>query len=131
MLSTPPTPRGTDPAARATPTPGVEVALDLPAQTVAWLAEHPHDRTFVRSVWDTLTEWEHAGQQPEPLAALRSVLLDHQPTPAGRCRVCRRFSWRHLWRRRRFPCIVWHQIHGGLFGLFPCCGRHRQPITRT
>jgi hypothetical protein len=131
MLSTPPTPRETDPAARATPTPSVEVALDLPAQTVTWLAEHPHHRTFVRSVWDTLTEWERAGQHSEPLAALRSVLLDHQPTPAGRCRVCRRFSWRRLWRRRRFPCIVWHQIHGGLFGLFTHCGRHRQSITRT
>jgi hypothetical protein len=57
---------------------------------------------------DKLTELERAGHHPDSLAALRSVLAEHQ-------------------RRRRFPCIVWHQIHIGLFGVFACCDRHRQP----
>ncbi len=43
---------------------------------------------------------------------------------------CRRFSWRHLWRRRGFPCMVWHQIRGELLGVFAGGGRHRQPATR-
>lgn len=80
------------------------------ARTVTWLADHPHARTMVQSVWGMLTELEQAGHHPGALAALRRVLAQHQPTSAGRCRACRR--WR--WRRRRFPCIVWHQIHGAL-----------------
>ncbi len=77
---------------------------------VAWLADHPCARNLVQSVWDTLAELEQSGHHPGPIAALRRVLTSHQPTAAGRCRACRR--WR--WRRRRFPCIVWHQIHAAL-----------------
>lgn len=76
----------------------------------AWLADHPQARTVVRSVWDTLGDLEQAGHHPGVITALRRVLTHHQPTPAGRCRTCRR--WR--WRRRRFPCIVWHQVHSAL-----------------
>lgn len=58
------------------------------------------------------------------------ALTHHRPTSGGRCRTCRRFSWRHLWRRRGFPCMVWHQIRGELLGVFAGGGRHRQPATR-
>lgn len=78
--------------------------------TLAWLTDNPQARTMVRSVWNTLTELEQAGHHPGVITALRRVLTHHQPTPAGRCRTCRR--WR--WRRRRFPCIVWHQVHSAL-----------------
>jgi hypothetical protein len=78
----------------------------LSTRTVTWLAQRPHARLVVDSVWDTLTELERAGHHPQLLAALRFVLVHHQPTPAGRCRACRRGGWRGLWRRRRFPCLV-------------------------
>ncbi len=94
----------------------------LSSQTIAWLAEYPHARRVVRSVWGKLTELERAGQHPGAIAALRRVLTDHQPTPAGRCRTCQRRAW----RRRRFPCIVWHQVRGELLGLF-ASGDHHQP----
>jgi hypothetical protein len=29
------------------------------------------------------------------------------------------------WRRRPFPCIVWHQIRFELLGLVAGAGRHR------
>ncbi|MGH3781839.1 MAG: hypothetical protein ACRDRO_14755 [Pseudonocardiaceae bacterium] len=80
------------------------------APGVTWLADHPHARNVVQSVWDTLAELEQSGYYPGAIAALRLVLAHHQPTPAGRCRACRR--WRC--RRRRFPCIVWHQIRAAL-----------------
>lgn len=107
--------RWTDPAAATTPMPTVDVTLHLSTRTVAWLADHSQARKLVGSVWDTLADLERAGHHPRPVAALRRVLACHQPTSAGRCPTCRR--WR--WRRRRFPCIVWHQIHGELLGLFP------------
>ena len=80
----------------------------------AWLADHSQVRKLVDSVSDTLAELERAGQHPGPIAALRRVLAHHQPTAAGRCRTSRRWKW----RRRRFPCIVWHQSRGELLGLF-------------
>jgi hypothetical protein len=80
----------------------------------------------VDSVWDTLTELEQAGHHPRLLAAVRFVLAHHQPTPAGRCRACRRMSWRGLWRRRRFPCLVWRQIRGELLGHLTISGFHRK-----
>ena len=102
----------------------------LPERTVTWLAQqHAHARTAIDSVWDKLTELERAGHHPDPLAALRSVLAEHQPTPAGRCRTCRRLTWRHLWRSHRFPCIVWHQIHIRLFGVFARGDRHHPPAS--
>jgi hypothetical protein len=91
-----------------------QTAARLPApgsvEAVAWLADHQCAKSMVQSVWDTLAELEQSCHHPGPIAALRRVLTHHQPTPAGRCRACRR--WR--WRRRRFPCIVWHQIHAAL-----------------
>jgi hypothetical protein len=109
-----PTQQGIDPAASTTPRPRVDVTPQLSDRTVAWLANHPHARRLVRSVWDTLVELERAGQHPAPIDALRRVLTYHQPTATGRCRTCRRWTG----RRRRFPCIVWHQIRGELLGLF-------------
>ncbi|MGH3997997.1 MAG: hypothetical protein ACRDTJ_11110, partial [Pseudonocardiaceae bacterium] len=84
-------------------------------------------RRLVRSVWDKLAELERSGQYPGAIDALRSVLIHHQPTSAGRCRACRRVAW----RRRPFPCVVWHQIRGDLLGLFAGGHRHRQPTIRT
>lgn len=91
----------------------------LSTQTAAWLANHPRARRFVGSVWDTLNELERAGHHPGAIAALRHVLIFHQPTPAGRCRTCR--DWTS--RRRSFPCVVWHQIRGDLLGLFASADR--------
>ncbi len=93
----------------------------LSAQTMACLAERPLARALVDSVWNTLTELERAGQHPGPIAALRRVLTHHQPTSTGRCRTCRRVTW-----RRRFPCIVWYQIQGELLGIFADAGCHRR-----
>jgi hypothetical protein len=41
-------------------------------------------------------------------------------TSWGRCRTCRRPGW-----RRRFPCVVWHQIRGELLGWFAGVGAAR------
>ncbi|MGH3779470.1 MAG: hypothetical protein ACRDRO_02275 [Pseudonocardiaceae bacterium] len=98
-----------------------DATLHLSARTVAWLAEHPHARQVVSSVWGTLVELERAGQHAGAIAALRRVLICHQPTAAGHCRACRRVTW----RRRPFPCVVWHQIRGELLGLFAGAGAHR------
>ncbi|MGH3888513.1 MAG: hypothetical protein ACRDSZ_18470 [Pseudonocardiaceae bacterium] len=107
------------------PIPRVDATPQLAARTLAWLADHPHARRLVRSVWDTLNELERAGHHPGTIAALRRVLAHHQPTPAGRCRTCRRYIWRH----RPFPCIVWHQVRGELLGVFSSAGHH-QPATK-
>jgi hypothetical protein len=104
--------------------PRVHAAPHLSAQTVAWLAERPLARALVESVWDT-DELERAGHHPRVLAALRFVLVHHEPTPAGHCRACRRVSWLGLWRRRRFPCVVWRQIRGELLGHLTPSGAHR------
>ncbi|MGH3773691.1 MAG: hypothetical protein ACRDRW_20245 [Pseudonocardiaceae bacterium] len=98
---------------------------DLPTRTVEWLAErtHFHARAFVRSVWDELAELERVGYHTGAIDALRSVLLDHQPTTRrGRCRACRRVPWG---RCRRFPCIVWFQIGDELLEQVAERGRHR------
>jgi len=116
-----------DPAASTTPMPTADATRQLSTQTLNWLANHPHARRIVRSVWDKLTELERSGQHPEAIDALRRVLTHHQPTAAGRCRACRRWTG----RRRRFPCIVWHQIHGELLGGFASGSCQRQPTTRT
>ncbi len=121
MPPAPPAQPGSDPAGSITPRPGVDAALGLSAPTVAWLADHPQARRFVHLVGDKLTELERSGQDPGAIDALRRVLTHHQPTSAGRCRTCARVTG----RRRPFPCIVWHQIHCGLLGLFTDTGRHR------
>jgi hypothetical protein len=119
--------RGIDPAVATTAMPGMDAALNLSTRTVAWLAEHPPARKFARSVWDKLTELERAGHRPDTIHALRQVLADHRPTAAGRCRACRRWKW----RRRRFPCIVWHEIGSKLPGMAPWWQPlHRLPPRR-
>ncbi|MGH3934903.1 MAG: hypothetical protein ACRDS1_08015 [Pseudonocardiaceae bacterium] len=124
MPTTPPTQRSIDLAA-TTPMPRVDATLQLSARTLNWLAQQPHARLVVESVWDTLAELERAGHHPSLLAALRFVLIHHEPTSAGRCRACRRVSWRGLWRRRRFPCVVWRQIGGELLGHLTISGLPR------
>lgn len=117
-----------NPAAPTIPAPKTQTTLSAP--TVSWLTKHPDAREVVRSVWTTLTVLEQAGQHPGTLAALRFVLIHHQPpTRTGCCPTCRRLSWRRLWRRRRFPCVIWHQIRGELLGHLSITGyqtpRHR------
>lgn len=110
----------------------------LPVRTLAGLEDHPHQRWFVRAVWEQLAELERVGYHTGAIDALRSVLLDHQPaTRAGRCCGCRRYTWRHrpiLWRYhrfplpwcpRRFPCQVWSQIGIELLEQGAERGRHR------
>ncbi|MGH3973691.1 MAG: hypothetical protein ACRDS9_10250, partial [Pseudonocardiaceae bacterium] len=94
------------------PAPGrtPDAMLQLSAQTVAWLADHPRASRFVGSVWDKLSELERAGHYPGAIDALRRVLIYHQPTPPGRCRTRRHWTS----RRRPFPCVVWHQIRNDL-----------------
>lgn len=101
---------GIDPSASHTPMSRTDVTLQLSARTLAWLADRPRARELVRSVWDRFAELERAGHDLGAIAALRSVVVHHQPTPAGRCPTCRRSTWRHLWRRRPFPCIAWMKI---------------------
>jgi hypothetical protein len=107
-------------SATISPTPA---GMTPSARTVSWLAEHPDAQEVVSSVWTMLTGLERAGQHPGTLAALRFVLILHQPpTRTGCCPACRRHSWRHLWRRRRFPCVVWRQIRGELLGHLTLAG---------
>jgi hypothetical protein len=120
MPSPPPTPR-----AAALPMPQAQVTPLLPTRTLAWVAERPAACAVVESVWVTLAELEVAGHPPRLLAAMRFVLIHHEPTRAGRCRACRRASWRGLWRRPRFPCVVWCQIRGELLGHLTIAGGHR------
>lgn len=87
------------------------MTLQLSARALAWLADQPRARELVCSVSDRLAELERAGHDPGAIAALRSILMHHQPTSAGRCPTCRRGTWRHLWRHRPFPCVAWMQVH--------------------
>lgn len=122
LIPAPPrTGHGIDPAESTILIP--RAAPTLSARTVAWLAEHPDAREVVSSVWTTLTALERSGQHPGTLAALRFVLIHHQPpTRTGCCPTCRRQSWRQLWRRRRFPCVIWRQIRGELLGHLTIAG---------
>ncbi|MGH3692902.1 MAG: hypothetical protein ACRDRX_02675 [Pseudonocardiaceae bacterium] len=120
------------PAQRASnpaPMPQVDVTLRLSTRTVSWLAQRPHARLFVDSVWETLGELERVSHHPRLVAALRFVLVHHEPSRAGRCRACRRLSGRGLWRRRRFPCVVWRQIRGELLGHLSRSGQPPLPAT--
>ncbi|MGH3884662.1 MAG: hypothetical protein ACRDRC_14850, partial [Pseudonocardiaceae bacterium] len=60
MPTTLPTQHSIDPAA-TTPMPKVDTTLQLSARTLNWLAQRPHARLVVDSVWDTLAELERAG----------------------------------------------------------------------
>lgn len=104
------------------PMPTAREPLQLSAETLAALAERPHVRTLLRSVWDELDELERTGQLPDLIATVRFLLVEHQIlTRTGRCHACRRGArrgdWRQLWRRS-FPCQVWLYVNLGLQGLF-------------
>lgn len=75
--------------------PRTDKTQQLSAQTMSWLAARPLACRVVGSVWHTLIELERVSQHPGPIAALQSVLFRHQPH-TGRCRACRRLSWRRL-----------------------------------
>ena len=130
MSTTLPAQRSIDVAATI-PMPTVDATLQLSARTLNWLAQRPHARLVVDSVWEALAELQRAGHHPRLLAALRFVLIHHEPTSAGRCRACRRVSWRGLWRRRRFPCVVWRQIGGELLGHLTISGYHRHRVDNS
>lgn len=104
------------------------MALQLLPQTWERLAARPRERDLVGGVWDKLDELEYfrVGDDAGLVAALRFVLVFHQPTDGGRCRACRRKNARDLWRRRRWPCVVWLQVHYELIGPFGGGGHHRK-----
>ncbi|HEX4101456.1 MAG TPA: hypothetical protein VHY21_13100 [Pseudonocardiaceae bacterium] len=84
----------------------------LPETTTQWIAALPQRGNPVAAVWARLAELDRAGQETSAvIAALRTLLLRHQPTRHGHCPACPR---RGL-RRRRFPCVVWHRAHLELF----------------
>jgi hypothetical protein len=119
MPTTPATQHGIDPAASPPSIPRMELTQQLSAQTMAWLADQPHTRTVIRSMWSTLTEWERApDQDPGVIAALRFILIDHQPlTRTGRCRTC-----------PHFPCRVRFTLDIGMQVLVTSNnGRHHKP----
>lgn len=120
--------RGNNPAASTTPIPRVDVTLQLSTRTVAWLADKPRARELVDSVWGKLVELEREGHHPGAIAALRFILIHHQPpSSTGRCRTCRRYTWRRLWRRHPFPCTVWRQVRAELLGPLVSGGRPHKP----
>ena len=94
----------------------VDATPQLSTRTLNWLAQRPHAQLVVNSVWNALAELERADHHPGAVAALRFMLVPHEPTAMGRCRACRRLSWHGLWRRRPFPCPVWRQVRGELLG---------------
>ena len=108
------------------PSPGDDLTLQLATRTWALLINRPREQELVRSVWDRLEELERAGYDLGSMAALRFVLVHHQPSSPRRCRACRRWNWRRLWRRRAWPCVVWTQIHYELVGPFAGGGHHRR-----
>ncbi len=58
--------------------------------TGRWLADLPRHGNPVGAVWRRLAELERAGHDPAVIAALRSLLLRHQPPRHGRCPACPR-----------------------------------------
>lgn len=119
MPTAPATQHGIDPAASPPSIPRMELTQQLSTQTMAWLADQPHTRTLIRSMWSTPTEWERAGQDPGMIATLRFILIDHQPlTRTGRCRTC-----------PRFPCRVWFTLDLVMQGLVTSNGQHPKPDT--
>jgi hypothetical protein len=102
---------------RVTPNTSPLPPMQLPEQTLAWLAERPHALHHVRSVWDALTE---SAERPDLVATPRAILIDHHfLTRTGRCHACRH-NWRRGWtvKRRHFPCKIWYTVELGLQGFF-------------
>jgi hypothetical protein len=93
----------------------------LSETTVRWLDGLPRHGNPVGAVWNRLAELEAAGQDDRLITALRSVLVRHQPPHYGRCLdgrcldgrclACPRATWRKLWRRPSWPCMVWKRVH--------------------
>ena len=83
----------------------------VPDTTQRFLTGLPRRGNPVGAVWSRLRELEHAGNDPALVAALRAVLLPHQPPRCGRCPGCPK-RWGH---RRRWPCIMWHRVHLALY----------------
>lgn len=84
----------------------------LPETTAQWIAGLPKHGNPVGAVWTRLMELNRAGQEDSAvIAALRAVLLRHQPPQHGRWPACPRSGL----CRRRFPCVVWHRAHLELF----------------
>ena len=131
MATTLPTQCGNNPKAATTPTRTGDMTPQLSPRALNWLAQRPHALQVVNSVWNTLAELERADHHPGVVAALRFVLVHHEPTAAGRCRACRRLSWHGLWRRRRFPCLVWRQIRGELLGHLTISDYHHRRTHRS
>jgi hypothetical protein len=81
----------------------------LSETTARWIAGLPKHGNPVAAVWARLTELEASGQEDSTvIAALRAVLLRHQPPQHGRCPACPK---RWLLRRRRWPCAEWTRVH--------------------
>jgi hypothetical protein len=92
----------------------------LPETTQRFLAGLPRRGDPVGAVWSRLSELERAGNDPALVDALRAVLLPHQPPRFGRCPECPK-RWG---RRRRWPCVVWCQVHLALFSSCSTRGVH-------
>jgi hypothetical protein len=74
---------GNNQAVSAAPMPTRDPIPCLATPTVVWLADRPHARHVVSSVWETLLELERAGQHAGAIAALRRVLIYHQQRAAA------------------------------------------------
>jgi hypothetical protein len=93
----------------------------VPEMTQRFLAGRPRRGDPVGAVWSRLGELERVGNDPALVAALRAVLLLHQPPRWGRCPGCRK-RWG---RRRRWPCLVWYRVHVALFSAGVPTAKHR------
>lgn len=70
--------------------PALDPTLQLSAATWLRVDGNALAARMVVPVWSRLAELQYAGHDPGVLAALRYVLVVHQPTRAGTCRGCRR-----------------------------------------
>ncbi|MGH4005601.1 MAG: hypothetical protein ACRDSO_16020 [Pseudonocardiaceae bacterium] len=66
------------------PSPRADSARHLSPQTLAWLADRPHARQMVRSMWEALTELEQAGHHPGAISRPAApVAAEPAVDPAG------------------------------------------------
>lgn len=93
----------------------MDSSLALSGRTWAIVASGSPAGERAAAVWDRLEHLDRAGHDPGATAALRFVLVHHQPGRSGRCRACRRRG-RLVRRRRSWPCVVWSQVYAELFG---------------